>query len=125
LSDISKRGHYIEDTWRRERREYLKLHIVVDSRSKEIIPFRVTKCIIHNNKKLVALIKEISKYHNITKTYAYKAYDNIANFNLLDNLYIEPVISIRRNATAKTRKYRSRNKRVHLILKLVLINTNN
>jgi hypothetical protein len=27
--NISKKGHYIEDKWKKERREYLKLHIAV------------------------------------------------------------------------------------------------
>ena len=38
-----KKGHYIEDKWKKERREYLKLHIAVDVKSKQIISFRVTK----------------------------------------------------------------------------------
>lgn len=31
---ISKKGNYIEDKWKKERREYLKLHIAVDIKSK-------------------------------------------------------------------------------------------
>ena len=61
------------------------------------------------------MIKEISKNHNITKAYADKAYDSKTNFNLLDKLHIEPVISIRKNANGRTRKCKSRNEQVHLI----------
>jgi predicted metal-binding protein len=39
----SKKGNYIENKWKKERREYLKLHIAVDVKSKQIISFRVTK----------------------------------------------------------------------------------
>ena len=81
---ISKRGHYIEDKWKKERREYLKLHIAVDTKLKQIISFRVTKGTIHDTKKFVSMIKEISKHHKIAKTYADKAYDSTTNFNLLD-----------------------------------------
>ena len=61
------------------------------------------------------MIKEISKHNNITKAYADKAYDSKTNFNLLDKLHIEPVISIRKNANGRTRKCKSRNEQVHLI----------
>jgi hypothetical protein len=64
------------------------------------------------------MIKEISKHHRIAKTYADKAYDSKTNFNLLDKLLIEPVISIRKNANGRTRKCRSRNEQVHLIRKI-------
>lgn len=99
-------------------REYIKLHIAVDVKSKQIISFRVTKGTVHDTKKFVPMIKEISKHNKITKVYADKAYDCTTNFNLLDKLHIEPVISIRKNASGKTRKCRSRNEQVHLIQKI-------
>ena len=111
----SKKGNYIEDKWKKERREYLKLHIAVDVKSKQIILFRVTKGTVHDSKKFVPMIKEISKNNNITKAYADKAYHSKTNFNLLDKLHIEPVISIRKNANGRTRKCKSRNEQVHLI----------
>ncbi|MGE5862627.1 MAG: transposase, partial [Nitrososphaerales archaeon] len=61
---------------------------------------------------------EIFKHNKITKVYADKAYDSTVNFSLLDKLHIEPVISIRKNATGKTRKCKSRNEQVHLIEKI-------
>jgi hypothetical protein len=115
---ISKRGNYIEDRWKKERREYIKLHITVDIKSKQIISFRVTKGTVHDTKKFVPMIKEISKHNKINKVYADKAYDCTTNFNLLDKLHIEPVISIRKNANGRTRKCKSRNEQVHLIQKI-------
>jgi len=115
LTTSSKKGNYIEDKWKKERREYLKLHIAVDIKSKQIVSFRVTKGTVHDSKKFIPMIKEISKNNNITKTYADKAYDSTVNFNLLDKLHIEPVISIRKNASGRTRKCKSRNEQVHLI----------
>lgn len=61
------------------------------------------------------MIKEISKHYKITKAYADKAYDSKTNFNLLDKMNIEPIISIRKNANGRTRKCKSRNELVHLI----------
>jgi Transposase DDE domain len=118
LTTSSKKGKYIEDRWKKERREYLKLHITVDVKSKQIVSFRVTKGTVHDSKKFIPMIKEISKHHNIRKTYADKAYDSKTNFNLLDKMHIEPVISIRKNANGKTRNCKSRNELVHLIQKI-------
>jgi len=101
-----------------ERREYLKLHIVVDTKSKQIISFRVTKGTVHDSKKFVPMIKEISKHHKIAKTYADKAYDSTTNFNLLDELHIEPVISIRKNASDRAIKCKSINEQLCLIQKM-------
>ena len=115
--NISKKAHYIEDKWKKERREYLKLHIAVNTESKQIISFRVTKGTVHDTKKFVPMIKEIFKHHNITKVYADKAYDSKTNFNMLDKMHIEPVISTRKNANGRTRKCKSRNE-LHLIQKI-------
>jgi len=102
--------------WRKERREYLKLQIAADVKSKQIISFRVTKGTVHDSKKFVPMIKEISKHHKIAKVYADKAYDSKTNFNLVDKMHIEPVISIRKNANGgRNRKWKSRNELVHLI----------
>jgi hypothetical protein len=114
----SKKGNYIEDKWKKERREYLKLHIAVDVKSKQIVSFRITKGTVHDGKKFIPMIKEISKNNNIAKVYADKAYDSTVNFNLLNKLHIEPVISIRKNASGRTRKCKSRNEQVHLIRKI-------
>jgi hypothetical protein len=111
----SKKGNYIEDKWKKERREYLKLHIAVDIKSKQIVSFRITKGTVHDSKKFRPMIKEISKNNTITKAYADKAYDSTVNFNLLDKLHIEPIISIRKNANGKTRNCKTRNEHVHLI----------
>ena len=72
LTTSSKKGNYIEDKWKKERREYLKLHIAVDIKSKQIVSFRVTKGTVHDSKKFVPMIKEISNNNNITKAYADK-----------------------------------------------------
>ena len=50
--------HDIKDRWKKkERREYIKLHIPVDTKSKQIISFRVTKGTVHDTKKFVTYDK--------------------------------------------------------------------
>src|SRR6476660_675896 len=100
---VSKKGDYIEEKWIREKKEFIKLHIAVDDeKSKKVISFRIiTKGNdVHDTKKFGPLIKEAAEKHEINKVYADKAYDNRRNnFNILDDINIEPAIIIRKNAS--------------------------
>ena len=51
---ISKKGDYIEEKWIREKKEFVKLHIAVDEKSKEVVSFRITKGNVHDTKKFVS-----------------------------------------------------------------------
>jgi hypothetical protein len=114
---ITKKGDYIEQKWIRKRKEFVKLHIAVDAKSKKIMSFRVTKGNLHDSKKLGPMIREVTKECGIDKVYGDKAHDNRKSFNLLDDLNIEPVISIRKNASTKARGCPLRRDEVLLIRK--------
>ena len=75
---VSKKGDYIEEKWIREKKEFIKLHIVVDDeKSKKVISFRITKGNdVHDTKKFGPVVKEAAEKHGINKVYADKAYDN-------------------------------------------------
>jgi hypothetical protein len=74
---VSKKGDYIEEKWIREKKEFIKLQIVVDDKSKKVISFRITKGNdVHDTKKFGHLVKEAAEKHGINKVYADKAYDN-------------------------------------------------
>ena len=115
---ITKKGDYIEQKWIRKKKEFIKLHIAVDAKSKKVVSFRVTKGNIHDSKKFSPMIREVSEQYDIDKVYADKAHDNRRSFNLLDNLNIEPAINIRNNASVKTKQCRLRREEVLLIKKL-------
>jgi len=100
---LTKKGDYIEQRWIRKRKEFVKLHIAVDAKSEKIVSFRVTKGNVHDSKKLVPMIKEVAEEYDIDKVYGDRAHDNRRSFNLLDDLNIEPAISIRKNASTKAR----------------------
>ena len=119
---VSKKGDYIEEKWIREKKEFIKLHIAVDEKSKKVISFRIiTKGNdVHDTKKFGPLIKEAAEKHEINKVYADKAYDNRRNnFNILDDINIEPAIIIRKNAsTTKSNGCPLRRDEVFLIKRL-------
>src|SRR3954471_679772 len=117
---ITKKGDYIEQKWIRKKKEFVKLHITVDGKSKKIMSFRVTKGNVHDSKKLAPMIREIDKkdVYTVDKVYGDKAHDNRRSFNLLDDMNIEPVISLRKNASTKTRACPLRREEILLIRKL-------
>ena len=115
---ITKKGDYIEQKWIRKKKEFIKLHIAVDAKSKKVVSFRVTKGNVHDSKKFSPIIREVSEQYDIDKVYADKAHDNRHSFNLLHNLNIEPAINIRKNASIKTKGCPIRRDEVLLIKKL-------
>ena len=114
---LTKKGDYIEQRWISKRKEFVKLHIAVDAKSEKIVSFRITKGNIHDSKKLGPMIKEVAKEYDIDKVYGDRAHDNRKSFNLLDDLNIEPAISIRKNASTKARGCPLRRDEVLLIRK--------
>jgi len=115
---ISKKGDYIEEKWIREKKEFVNLHIDVDEKSKKVVSFRITKGNVHDTKKFGPLVKESAKRHDVDKVYGDKAYDNRKNFNILDDMNAEPAISIRKNASTRSKGCPLRRDEVFLVKKL-------
>ncbi|PWU80638.1 MAG: hypothetical protein DLM72_11230, partial [Candidatus Nitrosopolaris wilkensis] len=115
---VSNKGHYIEQKWIRKKKEFVKLHIAVDAKSKKVVSFRITKGTVHDAKKFCPLVREAAKKYDIEKLHADKAHDNRRNFNLLDELDVEPAIEIRNNASTRSGGCQLRREEVLLIKKL-------
>ena len=115
---ISKKGDYIEDKWKREKKEFVKLHISIDEKSKKVVSFRITKGNVHDTKKFGPLVKEAASKYDIDKVYGDKAYDNRNNFNILDKINAEPAIKIRKNAPTRSKGCPLRRDEVLLLRKL-------
>jgi hypothetical protein len=115
---VSKKGDYIEEKWIRKKKEFVKLHIAVDTKSKKVVSFRITKGNVHDTRKFCPLVREAAEKYDIDKVHADKAHDNRKNFNLLDGLNIEPAIGIRKNATIRATICPLRRDEVLLINKL-------
>jgi Transposase DDE domain len=115
---ISKKGDYIEEKWIREKKDFIKLHIAVDEKSKKVVSFRITKGNVHDAKKFGPLVKEAAEKYDIDKIHADKAYDNRKNFNILDDINAEPAIGIRKNASTRSKGCTLRKDEVFLIKKL-------
>ncbi len=117
----TRKGAYIEKMWRKQKRKFVKLHITVDEKTKKIVEFRVTGSRTADTKKFPPLVKGAAKKKgrkNIAKVYADTAYDSRVNFNLLDNMGVEPAIKVRRGSSTKARGSPARRREVLLSNKL-------
>ena len=97
LSTTNK-GQYIEAMWRKEKRKFLKLHIVADKKTGKIVGFRVTSEKTGDTRKFVPMVREVARKKRIARVYADAAYDSRRNFNLLRERGIEPAIKLKRGA---------------------------
>jgi len=98
---VSNKGSYIEDAWKREKRKYIKLHILADKKTGKIKGFRVTSEKTGDNAKFVPMVREVSRKRKVVKVYADASYDARKNFNLLKEIDAEPAIKLRKNASLK------------------------
>ena len=95
----TRKGSYIEATWKKEKRKFVKLHIVADGKTGKIVGFRVTSEKTGDTKKFVPMVREVAKKRKVAKAYADGAYDSRKSFNLLKEHGIEPAIRLRRGAS--------------------------
>jgi hypothetical protein len=105
---VSNKGSYIEDKWKKDKRKYVKLHILADKKTGKIKGFRVTSEKTADTKKFVPMVKEVAKKKRVAKVYADAAYDARKNFNLLKKIGAEPAIKLRKNASLKLMGSRAR-----------------
>ena len=97
LSTTNK-GQYIEAMWRKEKRKFVKLHIVADKKTGKIVGFRVTSEKTGETRKYVPMVREVARKKRIASVYADAAYDSRRNFNLLRERGIEPAIKLKRGS---------------------------
>jgi hypothetical protein len=98
---ITNRGQWLKDKWNIKKKDYLKIHIAVDIKSKKIISMKVTDEHIHDSKMLPKLVEgaQKSNHMSIGKVFADGgAYDSNAVFRCLADNGILPCIKVRRNA---------------------------
>jgi len=97
---VANRGEWMRHKWK-VRRGFLKIHIAVDVKRKEILALEVTKEKVPDGRRLKRLISEASKHVRITKAIGDGAYDTKTNFRYLANKEIDPAIKVRKNASSR------------------------
>jgi hypothetical protein len=119
---ITNRGQWMAEKWKMQNKKkgYLKIHVAVNAKTKEILGLEVTDEKTHDGKilkKLVNHVLDSSRGPNTIKirsVLADGAYDSNANFRYLEDKKIKPGIKVRKNSIISIRNNRLRNKEVML-----------
>jgi hypothetical protein len=127
---VTNRGQWMNEKWNTQNRKgYLKIHIAVNIKTKEILALEVTDEKIHDSKMLKKLVDEVLKAvppdeKNIVKklklVLADGAHDTNTNFGYLDKNGITPGIKVRKNSIVSPKNNRLRNMEVRLQAKDLL-----
>ena len=96
---------------------YLKIHVAVDIKTKQILALEVTDEKVHDGKMLKNLVNNVLDNHDkkkIKSVLADGAYDSNNNFRYLEKKEIVPGIKVRKNSVISPKNNRLRNKEVRL-----------
>ena len=97
---VSNRGEWIRKKWK-VKRGFIKVHIAVDTRTKQILAIEVTREDVSDGRMLKRLVEDSAGKADLKRVVADGAYDSKSNFRLLADRGIEPLIKVRRNASFK------------------------
>jgi hypothetical protein len=98
---VSNRGEWIHKKWRVQR-GFIKMHIAVDTKTKQILAIEVTKEDVGDGRMFGRLVKGSVNIVNVKKVIGDGAYDSKVNFRLASELDIEPLLRVRKNASLKS-----------------------
>ncbi len=99
----------MQDKWnlKNNKKGYLKIHVVVNVKTKKILSMRITDEQVHDSKALPELVNgviESDKQITIGKLFADGAYDGNEIFRFLADNGIQPCIKVRKNARVRWKR---------------------
>ena len=118
---VTNRGQWMRDKWHiKNKKGYIKIHVAVDIKTKQILALEVTDEKVHDSKIVKNLVEgALNNSHNIKiKSFLGDgAYDSNENFKYLNEKRIQPIIKVKRNSVVSSRNNKIRNKEVQLQIK--------
>lgn len=130
---ITNRGQWMDKKWNvHNRKGYVKIHLAVNVKTKEILALEVTDEKVHDGKMLTKVVSRVlddsttrttrttgntklnKKVIKIKSALADGAYDSNTNFQYLQEKGITPGIKVRKNSIVSTRNNKLRNSEVML-----------
>jgi len=123
---VTNRGQWMAQKWNvQNKKGYLKIHVAVNIKTKEILALEVTDEKVHDGRMLKKLVNHVLDGSttstrgpnkivvvNIKSALGDGAYDSNANFRILQEKGITPGIKIRKNSIVAPKNNRLRNKEV-------------
>src|SRR5215475_5277544 len=107
---VTNRGQWMKEKWNvtnNSKKGYLKIHIAVNVKTKEILSMKVTNEHVHDSKALPELVNNVMKSDKeiaIGKLFADGAYDSNDIFRCLTDNGILPCIKVRNNSRVRWKK---------------------
>ena len=115
---VTNRGQWLRDKWFVKKKGYLKIHVAVNVKTREILALEVTDEKVHDGKMMCRLVDRMLKQNNATVTIKTVledgAYDSNENFKYLQEKKIQPGIKVRKNSTISSKNNKVRNREVEL-----------
>jgi hypothetical protein len=99
---VSNRGEWIGHKWK-VKRGFIKVHIAVDTKTKQIIAMEITKEEVSDRRMFKRLIDDSASKLDVKKVLGDGAYDSRENFRFLAERGIEPPIKVRKNFSFKAK----------------------
>jgi hypothetical protein len=96
----SYRGERIRQKWE-VRRGFIKIHLAVDVKTKQIISMEVTKEDVSDGRMLKPLVEKASSKTEVSKAIGDGVFDSRENFRFLTERGIRPIIKVGRNPSTK------------------------
>lgn len=115
---VTNRGQWMADKWGLGKKKgYLKIHVAVNIKTKEILALDVTDEKTHDGKIMKKLVENVLKItpnkKKIKSILGDGAYDSNDNFRFLNDKKIDPIIKVKRNsAVILSENNKTRNKEV-------------
>jgi hypothetical protein len=107
----TNRGQWMNKKWNMQNRKgYLKIHVAVNIKTKEILSMEVTDEHVHDNKMLPKLVNSISNDGFVSDiVLGDGAYDSNGTFRFLSENGIIPCIKVRKNSRVRKTAHLFRN----------------
>jgi transposase len=97
---VSNRGEWIRKKWK-VKRGFIKVHIAVDTKTKQILAIEVTREDVGDGRMLGRLVKDSAGIADVKRVIGDGAYDSKNSFRMLSEMGVEPLIRVRKNASLK------------------------
>jgi hypothetical protein len=97
---VSNRGEWIRKKWK-VKRGFIKVHIAVDTKTKQILAIEVTREDVGDGRMFGRLLKDSAKIADLKRVIADGAYDSKNNFRMLSDMGVEALIRVRKNSSLK------------------------
>ncbi len=118
---VTNRGQWMQDKWDvKNKKGYLKIHVAVDIKTKQILALEVTDEKVHDSKVIKNLVEGVLNNNHNVKIKSFigdGAYDSNENFKYLKEKRIRPIIKVKRNPIISSKNSNVRNREVGFQIK--------